>query len=185
MGERIETARLILIRPTPADAQAIFERYAGDPAVTRYLAWPTHRSVDDTRLFIDFSESEWTRSPAGPFLILSKADGRLLGATGLAVDGSGAATTGYVLAADSWGQGYATEALKAMIDLARSLGFSTLGAFCHPDHAPSIRVLEKCGFRPDGVMRAYAEFPNLTPGVKVDVARYELVIQPVGGRFGL
>jgi ribosomal-protein-alanine N-acetyltransferase len=174
MGERIETARLVLVRPAAADAQAIFERYAGDPAVTRYLSWPTHRSVDDTRLFIEFSDSEWSRSPAGPFLILSKRDGRLLGATGLSFDGSGAATTGYVLATDAWGHGYATEALQAMVDLARSLGLSELGALCHPDHAPSIRVLEKCGFTPDGHIRGYAEFPNLAPGVKVDVARYAL-----------
>ena len=174
--ERLETARLLLTRPTAADAQAIFDRYASDPAVTRYLAWPTHRSVDDTQLFIDFSESEWSRSPAGPLLILSKDDGRLLGATGLSFDGSGAATTGYVLATDAWGKGYATEALHAMVDLARSLGLSTLGAFCHPDHAPSIRVLEKCGFRPAGVVPTFAEFPNLTPGVKMDVARYELTL---------
>lgn len=174
--ERIETARLVLTRPTAADAHAIFERYGSDPAVTRYLAWPTHRSVDDTRLFIDFSESEWSRSPAGPFLILSKANGRLLGATGLSFDGSGAATTGYVLATDAWGQGYATEALQAMVDLARSLGLPALGAFCHPDHIPSLRVLEKCGFKPDSVTHAVAEFPNLTPGVKVDVVRYELTL---------
>ena len=176
MGERIETARLVLTRPTAADAQAIFERYASDPAVTRYLAWPTHRSVDDTRLFIDFCESEWARSPSGPMLILSKEDGRLLGATGLSFDASGAATTGYVLARDAWGKGYATEALRAMVDLARSLGLLTLGAFCHPDHAPSIRVLEKCGFKPDSDTHAYTEFPNLTPGMTVDVARYELTL---------
>ena len=79
-----------------------------------------------------------------------------------------------MLATDAWGQGYATEALQAMVDLARSLGLPTLGAFCHPDHMPSIRVLEKCGFKPDSVTHTVAEFPNLTPGVKVDVVRYEL-----------
>jgi len=41
--ERIETARLVLRRPTAADAEAIFNRYAGDSDVTRYLAWPRHR----------------------------------------------------------------------------------------------------------------------------------------------
>lgn len=171
MGERIETARLVLTRPTAGDAQAIFERYAGDPDVTRYLAWPTHRSVDDTRLFIDFSDAEWNRAPAGPFLIRSKDDGRLLGATGLSFDASGAATTGYLLATDARGRGYATEALQAMVDLARSLGLSTLGAFCHPDHAPSIRVLEKGGFRREHSAVIH-RFPNLTPVVTIEVARY-------------
>jgi RimJ/RimL family protein N-acetyltransferase len=38
--EILETARLLLRRPTPADAAVIFDRYAGDPLVTRYLSWP-------------------------------------------------------------------------------------------------------------------------------------------------
>jgi ribosomal-protein-alanine N-acetyltransferase len=179
--ERLETDRLVLIRPTAADAQAVFDRYASDPAVTRYLAWPTHRTVDDTSLFIEFSDAEWERSPAGPYLIRAKADGRLLGATGLSFDATGAATTGYVLATDAWGRGYATEALRAMVDLARSLGLPSLTAYCHPDHAPSIRVLERCGFRWDAVVPAFAEFPNLTAGVKADVARY---VREIAGPFG-
>jgi ribosomal-protein-alanine N-acetyltransferase len=170
--ECIETARLVLLRPTTADAQAMFERYASDPAVTRYLAWPTHRSVDDTRLFVGFSDTEWDRSPAGPYLIRSKHHGGLLGATGLSFDAAGAATTGYVLAQDAWGQGYATEALRAMVDLARSLGLPALTAYCHPDHAPSMRVLEKCGFAREDRASIQIEFPNLTPGVRVTVARY-------------
>jgi RimJ/RimL family protein N-acetyltransferase len=174
--ERLETARLILVRPKAADAQAIFERYASDPAVTRYLAWRTHRSVDDTKLFVDFSDAEWDRSPAGPYLLRSKEDGRLLGASGLNFDATGAATTGYVIAQDAWGRGYATEALRAMIDLARALGLQKLAAYCHPDHGPSIRVLEKGGFTMAGTEPAFAEFPNLTPGVKVDVSRYELAL---------
>jgi ribosomal-protein-alanine N-acetyltransferase len=171
-AERIETDRLVLVRPAAADAQAIFERYASDPAVTRYLAWPTHKSVEDTRLFVGFSDAEWDRSPAGPYLIRSREDGRLLGATGLSFDTAGAASTGYVLAQDAWGRGYATEALRAMVELAHSLGLPSLTAYCHPDHAPSIRVLEKCGFRRESAAATQAEFPNLTPGVRVEVARY-------------
>ena len=52
---RIETARLVLQKPEAEDAEAIFERYAGDDRVGRFLAWPIHRSLDDTRLFLNFS----------------------------------------------------------------------------------------------------------------------------------
>ena len=38
--EPVETERLVLRRPTAADAPAIFARYASDPEVTRYMAWP-------------------------------------------------------------------------------------------------------------------------------------------------
>ena len=38
--ERLDTERLVLRRPRPADAQAIFARYSSDPEVTRLLGWP-------------------------------------------------------------------------------------------------------------------------------------------------
>ncbi len=170
--ERLETARLVLTRPADADAEAIFERYAADPDVTRLLAWPTHRSVDDTRLFLEFSDAEWERGPVGPYLIWSRDSGALLGATGLSFDASGAATTGYVLARDAWGRGYATEALQAMVSRARELGVTHLSALCHPGHAASIRVLEKCGFAFESLRTGHSEFPNLALGVKADVAHY-------------
>jgi RimJ/RimL family protein N-acetyltransferase len=50
----LETPRLQLVAPTPSDADAIFERYAGDADVTRYVGWPRHRTVADTRAFLAF-----------------------------------------------------------------------------------------------------------------------------------
>src|SRR5204863_6217316 len=50
----IETPRLRLTRPASSDVPEIFSRYAGDPAVTKYLNWPRHRSVGDTRAFLSW-----------------------------------------------------------------------------------------------------------------------------------
>jgi len=47
--ERIETARLVLRRPVASDAHDIFARYASDPETTRFLGWPMHQSLADTR----------------------------------------------------------------------------------------------------------------------------------------
>ena len=66
---QIETARLALRQPGIDDALAMFERYASDPEVTRFLGWPRHRMVEDTRAFLRFSAEEWKRWPAGPYLI--------------------------------------------------------------------------------------------------------------------
>lgn len=170
--ETIKTERLLLRRPVSSDANDIFERYASDAEVTRYLAWPIHRSVDDTRDFLEFSDAEWDRWPAGPYLICALADGRLLGSTGLAFEVPFRATTGYVLAKDSWGQGFATEALLAMRSLAADLGVERLYAMCYPEHQPSRRVLEKGGFEFEGTLRRFSEFPNLHPGVADDVVSY-------------
>ena len=95
---QFETDRLTLVAPTAADAEVIFERYAGDPEVTKYLGWPRHRSVADTREFLAFSVAEWERWGAGPYLIRERSDGRLLGGTGLGFTRPDEAVTGYVLA---------------------------------------------------------------------------------------
>jgi RimJ/RimL family protein N-acetyltransferase len=172
---RIETTRLVFSRPVTGDADAIFERYAGDPEVTRFLGWPRHRSVANTQAFLAFSDQEWGRWPAGPYLIRSRDDDRLLGGTGFSFQTTDHAVTGYVLAKDAWGRGYATEALTAMIDVARRIGVKRLSALCHPEHRASWHVLEKCGFVRDQSWTQQVEFPNLTPGVAQDVACYQLV----------
>jgi RimJ/RimL family protein N-acetyltransferase len=170
-----ETERLVLRRPAAADAQSIFVRYASDPEVTRYVGWPVHRSLDDTRAFLAFSDEEWQRWPAGPYLVLERASGRIVGGTGLAFEVPYRALTGYVLAADAWGRGYATEMLRAMVALAPSLGLRRLYALCHTEHRPSWRVLEKGGLIREGVLRRAFEFPNLAPGHPQDVFCYSVV----------
>jgi ribosomal-protein-alanine N-acetyltransferase len=172
---QIDTPRLRLSRPTVRDAEAVFERYASDPDVTQFVGWPLHRSIDDTRAFLNFSASEWERWPAGPYLIRSRSDGRLLGSTGLGFETPAEAATGYV-AKDAWGQGYATEALRAMMELALRIGVARLHALFHPQHRASWRVLEKCGFVRDLTWSRQAEFPNLAPGLLQNVLRYVVVL---------
>jgi RimJ/RimL family protein N-acetyltransferase len=169
---RIETERLSLRPPSLADADAIFSRYASDPEVTRFVGWPRHRSLEDTRAFLEFSETEWRRWPAGPYLIESRDDRRLIGGTGLGFETPFRAATGYVLARDAWGLGYATEALRAIVSLAPDLGVRRLYALFHPGHLPSQRVLEKCGFACESLLRRHSEFPNLQPVELSDVLCY-------------
>ena len=171
--EKIETARLLLRKPKASDAQAVFGRYANDREVTRFLSWPTHRSVADTLAFLSWSDSEWPRWPAGPFLVFAR-DGKLLGSTGLSYKTNTLAITGYAFARDAWGNGYATESLGAIVDLGRETGVQRLEAICHVDHQPSAKVLEKCGFRQEEVRRDHFAFPNLGPQKKSDVFSYVL-----------
>ncbi|MBM3793451.1 MAG: GNAT family N-acetyltransferase [Acidobacteria bacterium] len=170
----IETPRLRLRRPVAADAEAIFARYASDQEVTRYMSWPRHRTVEDTRAFLAFSEEEWGHWPAGPYLIESRETGELLGSTGLGFKTNQRAETGYVLARDAWGRGFATEALRAMIVLAPLVGVTRLVAFCHPAHDASRRVLDKGGFDHLGLLRDHLVFPNLPADAACDVLSFEL-----------
>ncbi len=174
--EQIQTARLLLRRPVPADAESIFHRYASDPIATRYLSWPTHRSVADTQVFLTWDETEWQKWPAGCYLIFRRGDDHLLGSTGLSFKTPTHAATGYVLAQDSWGHGYATEALKAMVELARGTGVGRLEAVCHVDHSASAHVMEKCGFQRQATLLEHTVFPNLTPAVRSDVLAYAVIL---------
>ena len=171
----IETERLVLRKPTIHDAEAIFERYASDPVITRYMSWPTHRSVADTCAFLAWSEADWELCPAGSYLVFSRtAKDFLLGGTGLTFRTPMIAATGYVFARDAWGQGYATESLQAMVALAQQTGVRRLEAVCHAENLASAHVLDKCGFQYEGIEREHTEFPNLVPGVRSDVLSYSL-----------
>jgi [ribosomal protein S5]-alanine N-acetyltransferase len=81
-----------------------------------------------------------------------------------------------VLAKDAWGRGYATEALQAMVGVGKKTGVHRLGALCHSEHRASARVLEKCGFAREGVLRASVEFPNLTPVQPHDALCYAILL---------
>jgi RimJ/RimL family protein N-acetyltransferase len=140
----------------------MFERYASDPEVTRYLGWPRHVSVEDTKAFVAFSQSQWAHSTAGPLLVFERDSGRLLGSSGLLVETPNRAQTGYVFARDAWGHGYATEALGAMVTLAAELKITRLYALCHTEHRASWHVLEKGGFTREGILRGHSVFPNLS-----------------------
>ena len=178
----VETPRLVLAAPVAADAEAVFQRYASDEEVTRYLGWPRHRTVADTQGFLAFSAVQWEREGAGPYLIWARADGRLLGSTGLGLEPHGQAITGYVLAKDSWGKGYATEALTAVVEVATDIGVRRLYALCHAQHRASWRVLEKCRFERDDSWNRRVEFPNLGAEIAQDVLCYRRGLTGRSGR---
>ena len=147
----IETARLTLRPLAVADAQAMYDNWASDPAVSRYLCWCAHASVADTRMLLE----DWTHLYATDptyynWGIVRKADGVLMGTIGaLPPERSAFFEPGYCLGTTFWGQGYASEALDAMVDfLFHTVGMDTLFC-CHAITNPaSGHVMQKIGFVP-------------------------------------
>ena len=181
--ESLATARLQLRRPQADDVEAVFRRYAADPKVTKYLTWPTHRSLAHTHAFLELSNAEWADWSAGAYLVFSRAEGTLLGGTGLSFETATDAVTGYVLAQDAWGKGYATEALIAMVELAATLGVKRLTAGCHPDNRASQRVLDKGGFRQESREHRTSGFPNLALPETQDILLFARIFS--GGEVGI
>jgi RimJ/RimL family protein N-acetyltransferase len=174
----LETERLVLRRPRVSDEPAVFARYASDPEVTRYMAFPTHRSLDDTHAFVQWSDGVWARWPqAGPLLVFARDGVTLFGGAGIVNDTAEQAQIGYVLARDAWGRGYATEALLASVEMARAAGVRRLEAGVHVDHPASCHVLEKAGFVRERIRAGRpADFPNLPPAATRDAALYALAL---------
>jgi ribosomal-protein-alanine N-acetyltransferase len=171
--ERFACARIALRKPAPPDAAAMFA-YASDEDVTRYLAWPRHRSLADTHAFLDLAARAWARDGVGPYVIESRA-GELLGSTGIDLRPDQRGVTGYVLARAHWGRGYASEVLAGIVAIARALGLRGLSACVHPDNAASIRVLEKSGFVRVSTCASHA-FPNLGHAGEIRVFDYALAL---------
>jgi ribosomal-protein-alanine N-acetyltransferase len=168
----LQTARLILRPPGQGDAAGIFQRLASDPEATRLVGWPRHTSIEDTHAFLSFSQQQWETWPAGPLLITARGDGRVIGSTGLAFETPYRACTGFVVSREVWGSGFASEALRAVVAVAASLAVRRLYALCHVQHARSVRVLERCEFEPEGILRRYQVFPNLGVPEPQDVYCY-------------
>jgi len=153
----LETARLRL-RPLCHDDAADIFQYAGDPRVTEFLPWQPHKSLDDTHKFIEttLNHQEWP--DLAPWGIEHKADEKIIGACGFHhwhLEHA-RAELGYVLAHRYWGNGYMTEAVRAVI----SYGFdemllNRIEALCRVPNVASARVLEKSGLKFEGVLQQY------------------------------
>ncbi|MCC6190867.1 MAG: GNAT family N-acetyltransferase [Anaerolineales bacterium] len=149
----ILTARLLLRAFVPADFDAL-RALDADPEVLRYRS----RAVitpDDTRAFLAQAQAAAAEAPPRsqyPFaVVLRLPDERLVGQCGLTVLPPGRdAFLWYALCRDYWGQGYTSEAARAVLDYGfERAGLQRIFAECHPDNLASARVMQKIGLRPE------------------------------------
>jgi RimJ/RimL family protein N-acetyltransferase len=144
----LETKRLVLRAPQLGDAKWI-AMLANDRRIaenTRRIPHPYSRADAE-----DFISSVNVASGETAFLI-THADGTIMGACGLAMTDGPAPELGYWLGTPFWGQGYATEAVRAVIDYAfTELEHEALQAGARVTNPSSRRILEKCGFQWTGV----------------------------------
>ena len=138
----LETERFILRPLTPEDADAVFE-WAGDERVNTYMPYNTHRSPDDSRMWL---ESLATLENEYQWGYVRKSDGLLIGSGGMRYHtDTGEWSFGYNIRFDCWNKGYTTEVTKCMIDFIISQGAERITAEHAVDNPASGRVMEKCG----------------------------------------
>lgn len=162
------TERLLLRPGWPEDAPALYNAI-NDEAIIRNLGrapWPY--ALEDAHEFLNRPRPAFLPD----FLIFRRTAGapQLIGTIGVSRDEDGAHEFGYWISREHWGLGYATEAGRAAIEAASSIGLCSLKAAHYVDNPASGKVLRKLGFRRTGeISRRFAK----GRGTKVDAVEYE------------
>jgi len=154
---KLSTSRLFLRPLQLADADRMFLGWATDMEVVKYLSWKPHLSVDETKRIISYWMSNY---PDPKFYIwgIQVKQGPLIGTISIHSihDGFERGEVGYALAKPYWNQGYATEALQAIVDYAfDTVAFNRLEAHHSIYNPASGAVLIKAGFQHEGVLRQF------------------------------
>jgi RimJ/RimL family protein N-acetyltransferase len=143
----LETKRLVLRAPRLADAKAM-AALVNDRRIAENVARiPFPYRVADAEHFIAGAN----RPDGEAVFLIALRDGTMIGTCGI-INEDPAPELGYWLGVDFWNQGYATEAMHAVIDYAfTDLAHDALQAGSRVTNPAARRVLEKCGFQWTGV----------------------------------
>ena len=154
--QRIETHRLVLRQYRIEDAEEMFNNWASDPEVTRFLTWPAHADVSVSRKVINSWIPCYADGGYFNWVIEWKESGRTIGNIAVVKlnEETESADIGYCLGRAFWGRGIMPEALRAVMDyLFDVVGINRIAA-CHDVRNPkSGRVMEKAGMKREGILR--------------------------------
>jgi RimJ/RimL family protein N-acetyltransferase len=153
----ISTERLVLRRFRPDDAE-VLAAYRSAPEVAVYQSWDAPYSLERARYAI---ETMAEADPAAPgwfqYAVELKADRTHIGDVGVNLDDNRMqAEIGYTIVPHQQGHGYATEAVRAVLErLFTVQGLHKVSAECDARNVASARLLERLGFTREGVLRRH------------------------------
>ena len=154
--QRLETERLILRPFVLADAEDMFKNWASDPEVTKFLTWPTHKSVEISKMVLNDWIPQYADGGNFNWAMESKESGQVIGNISVVKlrEDTAAADMGYCMSRAHWGKGLMPEALRAVMDyLFGTVGLNRIAAAHDVNNPKSGRVMEKAGMKLDGVLR--------------------------------
>ena len=152
--QSIQTARLILRRFRMEDAQAMFDNWASDDEVTKYLSWPTHENVEISRMVLEDWINNYVKDDF--YLWAIEFEGQLVGSISVVYLNNDVekAHVGYCIGKNWWHKGIMSEALKAIMGfLFDDVGVNRIEACHDPRNPNSGKVMLKCGMRFEGTLR--------------------------------
>jgi RimJ/RimL family protein N-acetyltransferase len=144
----LATERLVLRAPRPEDAKAIAMLINDRRIAENTSRVPHPYGLADAESFI----ARANKTPGVASLLITTPDGDLIGGCGIGALREAEPEIGYWIGVPFWGNGYATEAARAVLDHAFvDLGHEVILGGARVSNPASRRVLEKCGFQWTGV----------------------------------
>ena len=172
----LETERLILRPLTIEDALDVFQ-FCSNPNMTRYTLWDTHRTIDDSLVFInDYPLTRYPSRVPDPLGIVQKLDPAqsVIGTVGCfwVSKKDAVMEIGYNLAEPLWGQGIIVEAARCLIGwVFDNYPVERLQARVLFGNTASGRVARKLGMTYEGTQRSALS----VRGKATDVSYYSLL----------
>lgn len=158
----LSTDRLTLRALTPGDATA-FRAVLCAPGVTQFSNWPDAPTQEQGETFATDMAALFPGGHGCAWAILERASGRFIGAIryNYFQPAWKCGGIGYEMHPDAWGQGYMTEVVRAVVGCGHGVfGLNRIEAWTLHGNGASDRVLEKAGFRLEGVQRQKAWFKD-------------------------
>lgn len=149
-GTKVLTTDRLILRPlTLDDAQSVFDNWACDDEVTKYLTWHTHQSVDDSIAYLTMCVDGYNAPDYYQWGIVLKDTGQLIGNISVVKNVAQLiAQLGWVLGRAWWGRGIMPEAAREVIRyLFDEVGFKRIIAKHDTNNHKSGRVMQKVGMR--------------------------------------
>ena len=153
--QEIKTKRLTLRRFKVTDADMMFNNWANDDEVTRYMRWPSYKSVDEAVNTLQ----NWVDSYEGESYYhwgICLDSYEMIGSIGVFIDSEHDHRTelGYCIGRKWWNNGYVSEAVKAVIDyIFTNTDVERIEAFYAVDNPASGKVMQKAGMEFEGFAR--------------------------------
>lgn len=169
----LETERLRLEPLTEADVADIFP-LMGDPEVMAFLDLPETDEPDLVAELVRAQVNAMSQGKAVYWTIRTLDEGLFVGCCELSeIDRwHKRAEVGFMLGRGAWGQGYGLEAMQAVVAYAASSGLRRLVATTHLGNRRSETILEKLGFKEEGLLRGHV----LRDGERRDCQLYGLLL---------
>ncbi|EAD2805439.1 GNAT family N-acetyltransferase [Listeria monocytogenes] len=167
--QMIKTERLFLSEMTLADTEILFG-YWSDDSVTRYMNIETFQSLQPVEEMIQMLRQLEIEGKALRCVIILQSTGEIIGTCGFNyIDHENhRAEIAYDLGTRFWKRGYATEAVKALIEWGQeSFDLHRIEAKVDPRNTASITLLDKLGFLEEGLLRDYEKIGEIYQDVKL------------------